>query len=254
MKLEERLQLERKYHESEDTARSGNSIIRNLYDSGLFGEAEEYQLDALGDIRDACVLDYGCGGGWSTAKLQQRGAHVIGFDISQVRLNEAQGHTAANNGAPAAGFALCAAEALPFADASFDAVFGKQVLHHLQLEEALPHLARVLRPGGKAVFLEPLIHNPLLEGYRRLTPHLRSPTERALSMRDVERIGSYFRHWTHQEFCLLSVAPALIEAATRRTRLLTDMRDWLSKVDHTLIRAMPPIGRYCWETVIIVER
>ncbi len=44
-------------------------------------------------------------------------------------------------------------------------VLGKQILHHLDMTQAVPEIARVLRPGGRAVFLEPLIHNPLLEGY-----------------------------------------------------------------------------------------
>jgi hypothetical protein len=63
----------------------------------------------------------------------------------------------------------------------------------------------VLRPGGRAVFLEPLIHNLILEGYRRLTPHLRSPTERALSMRDIAAMSSHFRSSSHQEFILFSI-------------------------------------------------
>ena len=74
--------------------------------------------------------------------------------------------------------------------------------------QASEGIARVLRPGGRAVFLEPLIHNPILEGYRRLTPHLRSPTERALSMRDVATIGSHFCSCQHQEFILLAILPA----------------------------------------------
>jgi SAM-dependent methyltransferase len=45
------------------------------------------------------------------------------------------------------------AESLPFADASFDLVFGHAVLHHLpDLPRAFAELHRVLRPGGRIVF------------------------------------------------------------------------------------------------------
>ena len=45
------------------------------------------------------------------------------------------------------------AESLPFADASFDLVFGHAVLHHLpNLEQAFAELYRVLRPGGRILF------------------------------------------------------------------------------------------------------
>jgi len=115
-------------------------------------------------------------------------------------------------------------------------------------------IARVLRPGGRAVFLEPLIHNPLLQGYRRLTPHLRSPTERALSMRDLHRIGTHFSRWSHREFCLLVMAPVLAQALVGQHRSLTAVRHWLQRVDRRLIDTLPFIGRYYWETVIILER
>jgi SAM-dependent methyltransferase len=47
----------------------------------------------------------------------------------------------------------CDAEDLPFADASFDLVFGHAVLHHLPgLERAFAEFHRVLRPGGVVVF------------------------------------------------------------------------------------------------------
>lgn len=192
MNLDTKLHLEHQWHESEDFARNDSSLIVDVYASGVFEEAEAYHLDALGDVAGQHVLDYGCGTGGTTARLLARGAQVTGFDISFTRLQAAQARAA-----PAA-FLECAAELLPFSDGAFDAVLGKQILHHLDLKLAVREIARVLRPGGRAVFLEPLIHNPLLEGYRRLTPHLRSPTEKALSMADINWMGSCFRSHRHR--------------------------------------------------------
>ena len=146
------------------------------------------------------------------------------------------------------------AEMLPFADGSFDAVLGKQILHHLDMTIAIPEIARVLRPGGRAVFLEPLIHNPILEGYRRLTPHLRSPTERALSMRDVAWMGSHFRGYSHREFILFSILPVLAAALTGQKGAFDGWQQRLQRLDRALVDAAPWVGRYCWETVIVLAR
>jgi len=143
---------------------------------------------------------------------------------------------------------------LPFPDRTFDAVLGKQILHHLDMKIAVPEIARVLRPGGRAVFLEPLIHNPILEGYRRLTPHLRSPTERALSMGDIAWMGSYFRTHRHREFILFSILPVLAATLAWRRRGLAAWQQRLQRLDRTLLDALPWVGRYCWETVIVLAR
>jgi hypothetical protein len=111
-----------------------------------------------------------------------------------------------------------------------------------------------VQPGGRAVFLEPLIHNPLLEGYRRLTPHLRSPTERALSMGQIAWMGSCFRSCRHREFILFSILPALAAALARKAGALDAWLPRLQRLDHRLLAAVPALGRYCWETVITFER
>ena len=118
----------------------------------------------------------------------------------------------------------------------------------------MPEIARVLRPNGRAVFLEPLIHNPVLEGYRRRTPHLRSPTEKALSMQDLQYIGGYFKTWHHREFCFLAVVPIVLQAIILKKARVTTLVRWLQKVDRGLARAVPFVGRYYWETVITLQR
>ena len=133
-------------------------------------------------------------------------------------------------------------------------MLGKQILHHLDLKLAMPEIASVLRPGGRAVFLEPLIHNPILEGYRRLTPHLCSPTERALSMADIAAMGSHFRSCHHKEFILLAILPVLAAALARRHGALDGWRRRLQAVDRKLLASWPALGRYDWETVITFER
>src|SRR5205807_1094253 len=84
------------------------------------------------------------------------------------------------------------AHATTFPDDSFDLIVGVAILHHLDLEVALREIRRVLRPGGRAVFLEPLWHNPLLRLGRRLTPSARTPDEHPLTVQDWELCHAIF--------------------------------------------------------------
>jgi 2-polyprenyl-6-hydroxyphenyl methylase/3-demethylubiquinone-9 3-methyltransferase len=94
------------------------------------------------------VLDLGCGGGLATACLARRGARVVGLDLSWPSLCVARRHTQESYD-PAPVFLRGWAEALPFADASFDVVWCTDVLEHLaDLPAAIMHIARVLKPGG----------------------------------------------------------------------------------------------------------
>lgn len=253
MDLEQRHHLEHRWHEDETFLRDRSRLIVGVYRSSIFAEAEACLFSEVGPVAGRRVLDYGCGTGSTTAALLALGAHVTGLDISFSRLQQAQRHSELQAQGEAA-FVQGAAEQLPFGSDTFDAVLGKQVLHHLDWKIAIPEIARVLRPGGRAVFLEPLIHNPLLEGYRRLTPHLRSPTERALSMRDIAWMGSHFRRYRHQEFIFLSVLPVLLGAIAGEPRPFEGWQRRLQAVDRWLRDRWPALGRYFWETVITFEK
>ena len=250
MDIHHKLELEHAWHEAEDFARDADALIVGVYASGIFAEAEAYHVAALGDLAGRHVLDYGCGTGGATARMVAQGARVTAFDLSHHRLAAARTRI---GGAPAC-YVQCAAEQLPFPDATFDAMLGKQILHHLDLARAVAEVARVLRTGGRAAFLEPLIHNPLLQGYRCVTPHLRSPTERALSMADLDLIAAPFARAWHREFVLLSVAPALAAVWLGAHPRWRRLQQALASRDRWLFARYPALARYAWQTVIVVEK
>src|SRR4051794_8719055 len=118
-------------------------------------------------------------------------------------------------------------EDLPFPDASFDAVWGNAILHHLDLARAGRELARVLRPGGVAVFCEPWGGNPLLGLARRWLPYPgkdRTPDEVPLTARDLEPLRAVFPVVEWDGFQLLGMVrrawrgrgPGRLDAADRR--------------------------------------
>ncbi len=105
---------------------------------------------------NASTLDVACGTGDMAVELLKRGCSVTGIDLSDEMLAIARRKTAsANFQLSTFNFQLANAEALPFDDASFDAVtsaFG--IRNFVHLDKGLAEMARVLKSGGRMVILE----------------------------------------------------------------------------------------------------
>lgn len=92
------------------------------------------------------MLDIGCGTGRLSLALAERGSRVWGVDASEAMLAEAR----ARAGRLVA-FKRVSAEALPFKDGWFERAILRLVVHLIDRSRALPEVARVLAPGGRAV-------------------------------------------------------------------------------------------------------
>ncbi|HEX8975759.1 MAG TPA: class I SAM-dependent methyltransferase [Solirubrobacteraceae bacterium] len=98
-------------------------------------------------------LEIGAGTGYFSLNLLQAGVvgEATATDISPGMVNTLRGN--AERLGLTVRAARADAEALPFADGSFDLVLGHAVLHHLpNLRRAFAEFHRVLRPGGRIVF------------------------------------------------------------------------------------------------------
>ncbi|MDH7516107.1 MAG: class I SAM-dependent methyltransferase, partial [Bacteroidota bacterium] len=136
-----------------------------------------------------------------------------------------------------------------FPDEAFDLVCGSAILHHLDLGNALPELRRVLKPGGSAVFFEPLGTNPFINFFRRLTPRYRVAGEHPLRRGDLERIRAVFprAHFTHFHFLSLLAVPF------RRMPWFRSVHGFLERVDRALF-CFAPLKRFAWVVVITAEK
>ncbi len=148
----------------------------------LSGARRDYANRILGDCAGKRVLEYGCGTGSYAFALADRGAVVTGIDISNTAIEVARGKVT-SPGNPR--FELGNAEDLQFDDATFDLVCGTSILHHLDIGRAVSELKRVLKPGGRGVFYEPVAYNPAVNVYRALTPQLHTPDEHPLKRSDI---------------------------------------------------------------------
>jgi SAM-dependent methyltransferase len=118
---------------------------------GVF-EVSESTLDVIGDVAGLDVLELGCGTAYFSAWLARRGARPVGVDPTPAQLDTAR--------AMQAEFGLefplleAVGEDVPLPDSSFDVVhseYGASIW--ADPYRWIPEAARLLRPGGRLIFL-----------------------------------------------------------------------------------------------------
>ncbi len=111
------------------------------------------------DWTGKAVLDLGCAGGFMAEAMAARGAAVTGIDPAAEAIEAARHHAASEK--LDIRYDVGVGEALPYADASFDAVVCVDVLEHVaDLGKVLSEVVRVLRPGGLFLF-DTINRNPI---------------------------------------------------------------------------------------------
>lgn len=201
----------------------------------------------LGPLAGKAVLDYGCGHGMAAVVLARHGARVTAFDLSGDYVAEARERAAANE--VQVSFLQADGHALPFADASFDAVWGNAILHHLDLRIAGRELHRVLRPRGVAVFCEPWGENPLLRWARRHLPY--HGKERTRDEEPLHRDGV---DALRESFPNLQIEGHQLVSMVRRAAHIAPMTAALTRIDQWMLAAVPRLENWCRYVVITLPR
>lgn len=190
------------------------------------------------------VLDYGCYTGALTPKLlSYKAKKIIGIDISEKGIGEAK-----RQYGDKAEFHVMDAHKMLFDRESFDLIVGRAILHHLDFEVAVREIARVLCPGGRAIFVEPLRDNPAGKLFRLLTPRARTTDELPLSRQQIEAANQLFDTQAHRFANLVSVPIAMLTSQFLRNAENIALR----LADHVDSRLADTYMKYWMRFVVLV--
>ena len=193
-------------------------VAENYVHSHFHADAQRLQevLDLSEPRAGDVVLDVATGTGNAALALAPHVRWVVGLDITREMLDTAA-RVAAERGVTNVTWVLGDACALPFTDESFDLFIARAAPHHFpDLGTALSEAARVLRPGGRAVFID---CSP--------PPETRDVLHAVETGRDPSHVRSYtLEEWTQA----LEAAGLVVERADRR-ELDWRFASWMGTMD-----------------------
>lgn len=219
-------------------------IVRKLISRAIGGFDRFQEMSLYYEPAGKRVLEYGCGKGSATFELIERGASsVASFDVSPESIAVANAEAQRRGFGSKVRYSVADAHDLPYGDDEFDLVVGRGILHHLDLAIALAEIRRVLRPGGIAVFAEPLAHHPLLRLGRRLTPMARTDDEHPLTSEDLAFCARIFPRFEHHEIEMLSIPLMPLNLVLPR-RLQLALARAVRRADIAVMDRFPGVRRY----------
>jgi len=246
MSLTEQNLREKKFHnnlQSKIKGRFENIFYRAVYNSNVdfFNFLESNSADAE-------ILDYGCGVGRSLKEvIKFNPKKITGIDISEVSIKKAKDTTHGLDSKVELMVDNC--EKTKFQDGSFDIVYGTGILHHLNMSLCLDEIHRILKPGGKFLFVEPLGTNPLINLYRKLTPKSRSEDEHPFIKEDFDLIKNKFNKMEIKYYGFLTLFFFPLYKSPKNSNIFK----LLKNIDQFLFK-ISIIKKLAWSVLIIAEK
>lgn len=255
---------EAKFHDQWGNSTEVEKIDVKKYFSAAASFDYRLGMELLGDLRGKKILDLGCGLGEASVYFALQKTKVVALDISPGMLacvkKLAKKYRVSNR------IELIEAptEKIPLKNESVDLIFGGNVLHHVDINKTSREIKRVLKKEGKAVFIEPLGYNPIIQIYRHLASDVRTKMERPFTFRDVHLLGRGFRSVCHIEKQLLTtlifiwffLGERLNPRKVRYWKRIIDESERYEKAFRILVKLdsiilkIPLLNRMCWNTVI----
>jgi ubiquinone/menaquinone biosynthesis C-methylase UbiE len=209
-------------------------------------------------LEGVSVLVVGCGAGSDAMLFARLGADVSAFDLSPNMLTLARQH--AEREGLCIRFDECQCEALVYTNRSFDLIFVRDVLHHVEIPAAMCEIARVARPDALLVIDEIYSHSwtelvrrsrfvdgflyPLMVSwiYVGKNPYI-TADERKMTEADIELT---LKHTGRVE--TVSYYNMIV------TRILPDRWPIVCKLDRLLLIALGSLGRLFAGRIVVTAR
>lgn len=166
---------------------------------------------------DADVLDLGCGAGHASFACAPHARSVLAYDLAEPMLATVAA-AARERGLSNVRTQQGAAERLPFDDASFDWVVSRFSAHHWHdVPHALAEVRRVLKPGGRVLFIDVVgADHPLFDTHLQAVELLRD--------------GSHVRNYRADEWLALFATAGFTASVRERWRLPIDYASWIARM------------------------
>jgi ubiquinone/menaquinone biosynthesis C-methylase UbiE len=189
MSLTEKNIREKEFHNKLQSSSVGR--FENIFYKAIYNSNQDFFDFLKLNTNNSVVLDYGCGIGNSLEQVVNfKPKKITGIDISEISIEKAKKNFDAYTKIE---LLVDNCEKTKFEENTFDIVYGTGILHHLNFEICLDEIQRILKPGGRFLFIEPLGTNPFINLYRKLTPKSRSVDEHPLVENDLNLIKNRFQ-------------------------------------------------------------
>jgi len=205
------------------------------------------------------LLDFGCGKGEFSLIFSRIGYEVFGFDLSPNSIAIAEQLAGKYGMSERTHFSVGVAERLDYPADYFDVVVGTDILHHVDISQALAECSRVLKEGGAAVFHEP-VRAPVFDVLRETTlgkwlvpkevslERQLTQDERKLTAADLEILRSFDPNPSVQRFLLFSRLERFLGNSIIRQSSL------LERVDSYLFKFFPFLKWFGGIIVIVLRK
>ena len=263
----ERLAKERKFHDDWASTIDVDGIRVADYFEACTAPENRFILKQMGDITDKYLFDLGCGAGENSVYFAKKGARCVASDYSPGMVEVAV-KLAETNGVKIEGKVMDAM-ALEFPDNTFDVVYASNLLHHLPNPKlAIREMHRVLKPGGKACFWDPLRHNPIINVYRRIATKVRTEDEMPLDINLVNFVESIYSQtnydtfwlatlWIFLQFYLIEKVDPNEERYWKKIIIeqerLKPLYRRLEKLD-VVLKKLPLMKRFAWNLAVVATK
>ena len=236
---------EREFHNKLQSKSKGR--FEDIFYKAIYNSNEDFFNFLKLNSFNSEILDYGCGIGNSLRKvIEFSPKKITGIDISEVSIKKAKEVSAENSKIE---LLVDNCEKTKFQNNSFDVVYGTGILHHLNLEVCLTEIFRVLKPGGKFLFIEPLGTNPFINLYRNLTPRSRSVDEHPLVEGDFNLIQKKFSKTKIKYYGFLTLVLFPLYSSPKNSKIFKVLKN----LDQILFK-LKIFKKLAWSVLIVAEK
>ena len=176
------------------------------------------------------------------------GAQVTAIDVSQVGVDLVLARARHNGLSDRLEAYQMDAVHTTFPSESFDLIHGLGIIHHIGLEQGLREVKRLLKPGGRGVFLEHMMNSRLLEKIKdRLFGADEDHTEYEKPLRwdDCQAYASQFSQY--------HLTPYYLMGRLRRHVRIFD-NDRTRRMDWAMLTAVPSLRHFAGSVVISLQK